>query len=220
MVYRDTSLDKTLSRRVNVTGSERYVLIDDLDTRINYSIYFEQYGGCAKNQTSEPVFVVMGENGKKCYSCALVQYAFALFLEGGGAERSSSLLSFFSLIAFPAPIPFFLTFLPLSLFLYLNITHCCVFPPISPVSHPSRIPTPPSLSSSAPYSSRHRSSRAPRPCPPPLFSFLNFFFQTCCGEQAFHLGEVVIIKFFLLMAVTAYLQQFSLFKHAFVFQIL
>lgn len=142
------------------------------------------------------------------------------FWRGGGAERSSSLLSFFSLIAFPAPIPFFLTFLPLSLFLYLNITHCCVFPPISPVSHPSRIPTPPSLSSSAPYSSRHRSSRAPRPCPPPLFSFLNFFFQTCCGEQAFHLGEVVIIKFFLLMAVTAYLQQFSLFKHAFVFQIL
>ena len=67
MVNRDTSLDRTLSKRVNVTGSERHVLIDDLDTQTNYSIYFEQYGGCAKNQTSEPVFVVTGENGKKCY---------------------------------------------------------------------------------------------------------------------------------------------------------
>ena len=80
MVYRDTSLDRTLSRPVNVTGSERYVLIDGLDTQTNYGIYFEQYGGCAKNQTSEPVFVVTGENGKKCYSFALVQYAFPLFL--------------------------------------------------------------------------------------------------------------------------------------------
>ena len=82
MVYRDTTLDKTLSRRVNVTGSERYVLIDDLDTQTDYSIYFEQYGGCAKNQSSEPVFVVTGENGKKCYGCALKQYASPLF--GGG----------------------------------------------------------------------------------------------------------------------------------------
>ena len=83
MVYRDTTLDKTLSRRVNVTGSERYVLIDGLDTQTNYSIYFEQYGGCAKNQTSEPFFVVTGENGKKCYSCALVQYAFPLLGDRG-----------------------------------------------------------------------------------------------------------------------------------------
>ena len=83
MVYRDTGLDKTWSRRVNVTGSESYVLIDGLDTQTNYSIYFEQYGGCAKNQTSEPVFVVTGENGKKCHSCALVKYAFTLFFGGG-----------------------------------------------------------------------------------------------------------------------------------------
>ena len=220
MVYRDTSLDRTLSRRVNVTGSERYVLIDGLDTQTNYSIYFEQYGGCAKNQTSEPVFVVTGENGKKCYSCALVQYAFPLFLTGGGGGWQGGPISPPLLHCFSGFHPFFLSFLPLSLFLYLNIMHCCVFPPISPVFHPSSFPTPPSLSSSAPYSSRHRSSRAPRPCPPPLFSFLNFFFQTCCGEQAFHLGEVVLIKFLLLMAVTAHLQQFSLFKRAFVFQIL
>ena len=86
MVYRDTSLDRTLSRRVNVSGSERYVLIDDLDTQTNYSIYFEQYGGCAKSQTSEPVFVVTGQNGMKCYSCALIQYAFPLFFFGGGGE--------------------------------------------------------------------------------------------------------------------------------------
>lgn len=143
----------------------------------------------------------------------------SLFFDGGGGSREVQFRRL-SYIAFLASIPFFLSFLPLSLFLYLNIMHCCVFPPISPVSHPSSFPTPPSLSSSAPYSSRHRSSRAPRPCPPPLFSFLNFFFQTCCGEQAFHLGEVVLIKFLLLMAVTAHLQQFSLFKRAFVFQIL
>lgn len=91
MVYRDTSLDRTLSRRVNVTGSERYVLIDDLDTQTNYSIYFEQYGGCAKSQTSEPVFVVTGENGVKCYSCALVQYALPpLFFGGGGGVAGRS----------------------------------------------------------------------------------------------------------------------------------
>ena len=142
-----------------------------------------------------------------------------LFWGGGRVSREVQFRRL-SYIAFLASIPFFLSFLPLSLFLYLNIMHCCVFPPISPVSYPSSFPTPPSLSSSAPYSSRHRSSRAPRPCPPPLFSFLNFFFQTCCGEQAFHLGEVVLIKFLLLMAVTAHLQQFSLFKRAFVFQIL
>ena len=82
--------------------------------------------------------------------------------------------------------------------------HCC------PVSHPSRTPTPPALSSSAPYSSLHRLSRAPSPCPLPLFSFLNFVFQTCCGEQAFHLGEVVIIKFLHRTSVTVHLQQFSL----------
>ena len=221
MVYRDTSLDRTLSRRVNVSGSERYVLIDDLDTQTNYSIYFEQYGGCAKSQTSEPVFVVTGQNGMKCYSCALIQYAFPPFF-GGGVGRGSREVQFcrLSYLAFPAPSPFFLSFFPLSLFLYRNIMHCCVIPPISPASHPSRTPHTPSLSSPAPYSSHHRSSRAPRPCPPPLFSFLNFVFQTCCGELAFHLGEAVIIKFLHRTAVTAHLQQFPLFKHAFVFQIL
>ena len=99
MVYRDTSLDKTLSRRVNVTGSERYVLIDDLDTQTNYSIYFEQYGGCAKNQTSEPVFVVTGENGKKCHSCALVQYVFPPFLRGRGVAERSKLAASLTLLS-------------------------------------------------------------------------------------------------------------------------
>ena len=148
MVYRDTSLDRTLSRRVNVTGSERYVLIDDLDTQTNYSIYFEQYGGCAKSQTSEPVFVVTGENGMKCYSCALVQYAFPPFFFGGGGGSREVQFCRLSYLAFPAPSPFFLSFLPLSLFLYRNIMHCCV---ISPASHLSTTPTLPSLSSPAPY---------------------------------------------------------------------
>ena len=141
---------------------------------------------------------------------------------GGGVGRGSREVQFcrLSYLAFPAPSPFFLSFFPLSLFLYRNIMHCCVIPPISPASHPSRTPHTPSLSSPAPYSSHHRSSRAPRPCPPPLFSFLNFVFQTCCGELAFHLGEAVIIKFLHRTAVTAHLQQFPLFKHAFVFQIL
>lgn len=219
MVYRYTSLDRTLSRRVNVSGSERYVLIDDLDTQTNYSIYFEQYGGCAKSQTSEPVFVATGENGMKCYSCAVVQYASPPLFGGAGGVAGRS--NFAASLTLPSRLlpPFFLSFLPLSLFLYRNIMHCCVIPPISPASHPFRTPHP-SLSSPAPYSSHHRSSRAPRPCPPPLFSFLNFVFQTCCGELAFHLGEAVIIKFLHRTAVTAHLQQFPLFKHAFVFQIL
>ena len=144
----------------------------------------------------------------------------SLFFDGGGGCGSREVqFRRLSYIAFLASIPFFLSFLPLSLFLYRNIMHCCVFSPISPVSHTARTLTPSSLSSPAPYSSRHRSSRAPRPCPPPLFSFLKFFFQTCCGEQAFHLGEVVIIKFFHRTAVTAHLQQFPLFKLAFIFQI-
>ena len=59
------------------------------------------------------------------------------------------------------------------------------------------------------YFSLHRLSRAPSPCPPRLFSFRNFFFQTCCGEQVFYLGEVVKIKFLHRAAVTGHLQQFS-----------
>ena len=126
---------------------------------------------------------------------------------GGSREVQTCRLSY---LAFPAPIPFsiskyhaLLRNLPLFLLLLTLL----------------ELHTP-SLSSPAPYSSHHRSSRAPCPCPPALFPFLNFVFQTCCGEQAFHLGEVVIIKFLHRKAVTAHLQQFSLFKHAFLFQIL
>ena len=105
MVYR-YSLDRTLSRRVNVSGSERYVLIDDLDTQTNYSIYFEQYGGCAKSQTSEPVFVVTGENGMKCYSCALVQYAFPPFFGGGGLAGRSNFAASLTLLSRLLPLFF------------------------------------------------------------------------------------------------------------------
>ena len=140
---------------------------------------------------------------------------------GGGGAWQGGQTCRLSYLVFPAPIPFFLSFLPLSLFLYRNIMHCYVispycscFPPFYN-SHSSL----PFLSRTL-HSSCHRLSRAPSPCPHPLFSFLNFFFQTSCGEQAFHLGEVVIIKFLHRTAVTAHLQQFSLFKHAFVFQIL
>lgn len=171
MVYRDTSLDRTLSRRVNVSGSERYVLIDDLDTQTNYSIYFEQYGGCAKSQTSEPVFVVTGENGMKCYSCALVQYAFPPFFWGGRGSREVQFCRL-SYLAFPAPSPFFLSFLPLSLFLYRNIMHCCVISPISPASHPFRTPHP------LPFLSRTLLLPPPIiPGSPPLSSATLFFSQ-------------------------------------------
>ena len=123
MVYRDTSLDRTLSRRVNVSGSERYVLIDDLDTQTNYSIYFEQYGGCAKSQTSEPVFVVTGENGMKCYSCALVQYAFPPFFWGGGRVSREVQFCRLSYLAFPV-LPLF--FLASSLYPFFYIEISCI----------------------------------------------------------------------------------------------
>ena len=171
MVYRYTSLDRTLSRRVNVSGSERYVLIDDLDTQTNYSIYFEQYGGCAKSQTSEPVFVVTGENGMKCYSCALVQYAFPPFFGGGGVAGRFNFAASLTLLSRLLPL-FFLSFLPLSLFLYRNIMHCCVISPISPASHPFRTPHP------LPFLSRTLLLPPPIiPGSPPLSSATLFFSQ-------------------------------------------
>ena len=125
MVYRDTSLDRTLSRLVNVSGSDRYVLIDDLDTQTNYSIYFEQYGGCAKSQTSEPVFVVTGQNGMKCYSCALIQYAFPPFLGGGGGGGVAGRSNFAaSLTLLSRLLPLF--FLASSLYPFFYIEISCI----------------------------------------------------------------------------------------------
>ena len=123
MVYRYTSLDRTLSRRVNVSGSERYVLIDDLDTQTNYSIYFEQYGGCAKSQTSEPVFVATGENGMKCYSCAVVQYASPpLFGGAGGVAGRSNFAASLTLLSRLLP----LFFLASSLYPFFYIEISCI----------------------------------------------------------------------------------------------
>ena len=180
MVYRDTSLDRTLSKRVNVTGSERHVLIDDLDTQTNYSIYFEQYGGCAKNQTSEPVFVVTGENGKKCYRWAFAQYVSPLFKgEWGGGSREDKTCHL-SYLAFPAGITFFLAS-SLYPFFYIEISYIVPwFPPISPASHPSRTPTLPSLSPPAPYTPP--STNYPR-LPAPVLSH-SFPFSICSFKLA------------------------------------
>lgn len=137
---------------------------------------------------------------------------FPPFLRGGGGRGQQGGPNLPPLLpCFSGWHPFFLSFFPLSLFLYRNIIHCSVispyfscFPPFQN-SHTS-LPFP----SRTLHSSLHQLSWATSPCPLPLFSFLNFFFQTCCGEQAFHLGEVVIIKFLLPKAVTAHLPQFSL----------
>lgn len=140
------------------------------------------------------------------------------FFWGGRGSREVQFCRL-SYLAFPAPSPFFLSFFPLSLFLYRNIMHCCVIPPISPASHPSRTPHP------LPFLSRTLLLPPPIiPGSPPLSSNTLFFSQfrlsNLLGELAFHLGEAVIIKFLHRTAVTAHLQQFPLFKHAFVFQIL
>ena len=94
------------------------------------------------------------------------------FFLGGGRGRREVQFCRLSYLAFPAPSPFFLSFFPLSLFLYRNIMHCCVIPPISPASHPSRTPHP------LPFLSRTLLLPPPIiPGSPPLSSATLFFSQ-------------------------------------------
>lgn len=95
-----------------------------------------------------------------------------LFFWGGGRGSREVQFCRLSYLAFPAPSPFFLSFFPLSRFLYRNIMHCCVIPPISPASHPSRTPHP------LPFLSRTLLLPPPIiPGSPPLSSATLFFSQ-------------------------------------------
>ena len=90
---------------------------------------------------------------------------------GGRGSREVQFCRLYYL-AFPAPSPFFLSFFPLSLFLYRNIMHCCVISPISPASHPFRTPHP------LPFLSRTLLLPPPIiPGYPPLSSATLFFSQ-------------------------------------------
>ena len=136
----------------------------------------------------------------------------------GSREVQTCLLSY---LAFPAPTPFFLSVLPLSLFLYRNIMHCCVIsplflllptllelpqPPPFPLPHPTLLP-PPIIPGSQPLSS-----------PTPFFSqFLlsNLLWRTSIPFRRSGYNQVSSPY-----GCNCPFAAIFTFKHAFVFQIL
>ena len=72
MVYHDVEVDESLAQRLNVDLSETFVKIENLDFKVNYSIQFEQSGGCGEDLKSDPVYVVTGGQSKVLFSPFLI----------------------------------------------------------------------------------------------------------------------------------------------------